>query len=1049
VPRARILCPIHIELATHLPVCGGFRDNECTCVYQLLGVVAVVGFFFWDFISELMEDECVPEPDKQLCKDFSAAKMSATAEPAVDFLVVSDQSSGMAVHNTKLAGMLNLSPEGFLTAMKGVTSNWQLIVANSDGGCQSNTGGILKPSTDNLLARFSAAVQHWTGVQVSSTAALLETAAKAVEKTKAGGCNAGFLRPEALLHVVLFSDASPPQLDTALKRIRALKDPRLTQVSAFRNYNSTSISLKVRTDAAAAAGANTLHGVDADIADPVWSRACRNPPQSMLDDVKKCTIKRQKSFQSNADPLVDIIFVTDTSSSMKPYIARLTNNLKTYISELGNIKWNMVVANAANGCNNPKYGILTPQTPNYEAKFTAAVADWTGDQYPFTETQIVPALYAAQGAEPGKCNAGLLRPEALLHVVLVSDSQTPWEPFLKELVKTKGSANLVKVSVFRNKEDPGRREDGTSKLLAPYRNFILDAHFPIGAKHECDGTEKDPATGKLCVKRTNASGTCPSDYSDTGGGSCMSEPGYGFRQLAAGMSSDGNTRLSRQGLDADILTVNWTVACFNGSQQLPEWGIAAWLGANMSCDSEPKCTAAHHANGTLCQMNLMEELGQASKVTGSYAVPLGTNATDIVVKVDNQIVHGPSTVKGRCEDSATWKDVNGNNCSMYSKAANAFAGAKLGKIDCAMAFRLVDRSVGFSAEDACCVCGVKTAGRVPNPKCTPAKPCFYDLLLKDSGSALHFNASANLGTTIQIEWEEPNQGCLVTCDGASKCVAPNGYAEQTGPGAECYRDYVAELAAASTVKNVFKVDKMPVNTTEIVVAVNGLNVKGPKFLLDGTPNPACGVPSTCKFEVQRVQESAIQNSAVLYFDDGIVALGGGGGSQIALTWAQPKPGGCITVPGKPCPEDDGHNIVGYVLFACLLIMLIILICQAVSWQKERVKAAKQEIATSADGDRGSENLEVLIKFDGDTHNLDLSPQMTISEVKAAIEKAAGIPAAEQHLYFEDHSQLQLEGFQTLESVQVRHTPPKYWAYIRVGPTETPRSVVRERGERLS
>eukprot|EP01049_Picozoa_sp_SAG25_P015860 SAG25_NODE_3387_length_1101_cov_1.178643_2_plen_116_part_01 len=116
MPRARILCPIHIELATHLPVCGGFRDNECTCVYQLLGVVAVVGFFFWDFISELMEDECVPEPDKQLCKDFSAAKMSATAEPAVDFLVVSDQSSGMAVHNTKLAGMLNLSPEGFLTA---------------------------------------------------------------------------------------------------------------------------------------------------------------------------------------------------------------------------------------------------------------------------------------------------------------------------------------------------------------------------------------------------------------------------------------------------------------------------------------------------------------------------------------------------------------------------------------------------------------------------------------------------------------------------------------------------------------------------------------------------------------------------------------------------------------------------------------------------------------------------------------------------------------------------------------------------------------------
>lgn len=46
-------------------------------------------------------------------------------------------------------------------------------------------------------------------------------------------------------------------------------------------------------------------------------------------------------------------------------------------------------------------------------------------------------------------------------------------------------------------------------------------------------------------------------------------------------------------------------------------------------------------------------------------------------------------------------------------------------------------------------------------------------------------------------------------------------------------------------------------------------------------------------------------------------------------------------------------------------------------------------------------------FGGDVHDLEVETHMTISELKAMIESAAAIPAEEQHVYFEEHSQLQV------------------------------------------
>jgi hypothetical protein len=94
---------------------------------------------------------------------------------------------------------------------------------------------------------------------------------------------------------------------------------------------------------------------------------------------------------------------------------------------------------------------------------------------------------------------------------------------------------------------------------------------------------------------------------------------------------------------------------------------------------------------------------------------------------------------------------------------------------------------------------------------------------------------------------------------------------------------------------------------------------------------------------------------------------------------------------------------------------VCLFCQAVSWQKERLEVA------SFDPVVGDATMVIYVKcFSGDVHDLQVHEHMTISELKALIETSAGIPAEEQHLYFEEHSQLQLEGPMTLPNCSIKN-----------------------------
>lgn len=121
-------------------------------------------------------------------------------DPATDIMFIVDQSCSMADDARSLADNFGT----FITELSTYSTDWQIIVANNDRGC--NTTGILTPSTSGYQATFVSAVQDGYGTWISDTEALMIPAAEGVGATDAGDCNDGFLREDALLHIVLVSD---------------------------------------------------------------------------------------------------------------------------------------------------------------------------------------------------------------------------------------------------------------------------------------------------------------------------------------------------------------------------------------------------------------------------------------------------------------------------------------------------------------------------------------------------------------------------------------------------------------------------------------------------------------------------------------------------------------------------------------------------------------------------------------------------------------------------------------------------------------------------
>ena len=118
----------------------------------------------------------------------------------VDVLFLIDQSCSMSDDNI---GPITNGIPGFINELQQLT-DFQLIEVTKDSGCAN--GGIVDaftPNAANVLINnaFNAGI-----LEQLNTEMLLKQAEKALSLTDPGECNAGFLRPGALLHIVVASD---------------------------------------------------------------------------------------------------------------------------------------------------------------------------------------------------------------------------------------------------------------------------------------------------------------------------------------------------------------------------------------------------------------------------------------------------------------------------------------------------------------------------------------------------------------------------------------------------------------------------------------------------------------------------------------------------------------------------------------------------------------------------------------------------------------------------------------------------------------------------
>ncbi|MDP2307899.1 MAG: choice-of-anchor D domain-containing protein [Pseudomonadota bacterium] len=151
--------------------------------------------------------------------------------PPADIIFFVDQSCSMDDDAAALASNF----AAFISNLSVYTTNWHVMVTNDDDGC-STQSGILTSSTARYESTFNDAVSEVSFFEDFWTEAGLTVTSRAVEETDAGGCNSGFLRASAILHIIMVSDEpeqSSRSWDHYVDTVVAKKgDPALVKFSA-------------------------------------------------------------------------------------------------------------------------------------------------------------------------------------------------------------------------------------------------------------------------------------------------------------------------------------------------------------------------------------------------------------------------------------------------------------------------------------------------------------------------------------------------------------------------------------------------------------------------------------------------------------------------------------------------------------------------------------------------------------------------------------------------------------------------------------------------
>ena len=152
------------------------------------------------------------------------------ANPAVDILFAVDKSCSMSSETRALGQAF----DQFIQEIDLVTDDWQIGVVWQDHGCFER--GVITQQTPDYVNVFKDAVSGGFFGDTDLTEQLLELTDVALQNTGPGGCNAGFVRGNALLHVVAVSDEpeqSGQPWDHWVGRWQTqMSDPNLVMVSA-------------------------------------------------------------------------------------------------------------------------------------------------------------------------------------------------------------------------------------------------------------------------------------------------------------------------------------------------------------------------------------------------------------------------------------------------------------------------------------------------------------------------------------------------------------------------------------------------------------------------------------------------------------------------------------------------------------------------------------------------------------------------------------------------------------------------------------------------
>ena len=155
---------------------------------------------------------------------------------------------------------------------------------------------------------------------------------------------------------------------------------------------------------------------------------------------------------------VDLIFFGDTSGSMTEELQTMGERITAFVERLAELSadWQLTAVTGPEGCN--QGGILTEDDSDFASAFAAGVMTPPGEDE-VDEWGLNNVMTAVDLTGSGECNEGLLRDEALLHAIFLSDEDdnSPgwdsgdadyWMAYTDAIVAHKDDASYVKFSAI-------------------------------------------------------------------------------------------------------------------------------------------------------------------------------------------------------------------------------------------------------------------------------------------------------------------------------------------------------------------------------------------------------------------------------------------------------------------------------------------------------------------------------------------------------------------------------------------------------------------------